>query len=208
LLLRYPWLFLALPGAISWVVKDGWAAVAVLGAIGLSWMLYINYNDFLPSDIYRFTLIHYLTWAFPLLALMAAASLLGWRNRWTRAGWGLAVAAVVVTAGLRLEERELKTISVGDRGWQLPAQRPLLIRFPGAPAEAVTSLRVDGRTLTEYSHYLTPLLPFDLRVLLGTKTNGTIFTVEPKERLSGAPQMSDYVWAWRLDAARLSSVCR
>lgn len=31
----------------------------------------MNYNDLLPSDLYRFNLIHYLVWWFPLLGAKA-----------------------------------------------------------------------------------------------------------------------------------------
>lgn len=209
LLIRYPWLLLAVPGACYWVEREGASAVAALAALALNWLLYFNYNDFLPSDIYRFTLIHYLVWAFPLLALLgAAACARGWRNRGTR--WGFAVAGVLLifVLGIRMEERPLPVAAVRDGTVQLPAVRPLGLLFPATPPEAVAQLRLDRRALTEYSDYLTPYESPTLQLLLGEKANGAALTKTAGETLTGEPQFSELGWTWRIGSRRVKTLFR
>ncbi|ACB73538.1 hypothetical protein [Opitutus terrae] len=209
LLFRYPWLVLALPGVIFWVRREGLAGAAGAAALGLNWLFYVNYNDLLPSDVYRFTLIHYLAWGFPLLFLLAVAACRhGWRDWWVRAGGAAAVALGVLAIGLRLEENPLR-VERTEAGWRMPAERPLLIRFPNASAENVAELRVDGRALVEYSEYLVPYVSSDLQLLLGTRTAGTQLSVAPGSPLANAePQVGHYVWCWRPALQRLRAVCR
>ncbi|HVT72602.1 MAG TPA: hypothetical protein VHD61_05660 [Lacunisphaera sp.] len=207
LLFRYPWLCLAVPGAVHWLGRKGAAAAAGLLAMATSWLLYVNYNDFLPSDIYRFNLIHYLAWTFPVLFLLAAAAVLhGWRERPTRIGFGVAAGLVLLASGLQLDEAPLP--AERETGWNLPPHRPLLVHFAGEPAAAVTRLRLDGRPLAEYADYLTALEPADLRLLLGRRAGGMRLSTEPPGSLGGPPQLSTLKWGWRLEGGRLAGVGR
>src|SRR5690606_4266656 len=100
LLFWYPWLFLVIPGVIFLVRKEGVAGAAVLTAWVFNLMLYVNYNDLLPSDIYRFNLIHYLTWWFPLMFLLAfVACRHGWKYMPVRIGFGMAALIFVLAIG-------------------------------------------------------------------------------------------------------------
>ncbi len=205
LLLRYPWLLLAVPGAFYFVRRDGAAAVAALLALGLNWTLYFNYNDFLPSDIYRFTLVHYLVWGFLPLALLAAvACLRGWRDRATQAGFAVAALLALLALGVRLEEQPLPVSGVSP--WTLPAARPLLVKFPGVPTEAFTQLRLDGRPLTEYLEFVTPYVPMDLQLLVGTRTAGSALSVAPSSTITAPPEFTRLVWRWRLRPSRLAQL--
>lgn len=199
---RFPWLWLALPGAVWLVRRERVAGVAVLAAVATSVLLYVNYNDLLPSDLYRFNLIHYLVWWWPLLFAAAAAAVLkGWRTGVVRAAGALALAGAVVVGGLRLELRAVPVRAVGENVWLLPAERPLRVRFAGVRAEAVGRLRIDGRPLVEYSHYLTPLAPPDLQVLLGSKARGERLALEPRENGGSSattPEIGVYRWSWRV----------
>lgn len=207
LLIRYPWLLLAVPGACYWIEREGASAVAALAALALNWLLYFNYNDFLPSDIYRFTLIHYLVWAFPLLALLGTAACVrgGW-SRGTR--WGFAATAVLLifVLGIRMEERPLPTASLRDGVVQLPAVRPLVLRFSSLQPEAVAQLRLDGRALTEYSDFLTPYESPTLQLLFGNKAVGSALTKAAGATITGEPQLSELGWTWRIGSRRLKSL--
>lgn len=208
LLFRYPWLYLAVPGAVWWVRREGAAAVAALLALAVNWTLYLHYNDLLPSDIYRFLLIHYLTWAFPLLALLAAAAVLhGWRDAWTRAGFAVMAALTVFCFGLRLEEQPLPAPAASGEGWTLPAVRPLVVTFPGTSAEAAGQLRLGGRALHEYADYQLPYETKELRLLLGTRAVGTALTWSGGTA-PAAPQVSAFRWNWRAGSGRLKWFCR
>lgn len=205
LLWRYPWLAFVVAGAAFWVTRERAAAVAGLAALGLNWLLYVNYNDLLPSDIYRFTLIHYLAWGFPLLFLLVAAALRHVRRSIRiQVGFVFSVVVLAVGLGLRLEERPVAVDSAAEKGWRLPANRPLLVRFPGAPMERVIDLRVDGQPLTEYSQYLVPYVPSNLQLLLGTRTAGTRLSVAAGSPLvHNQAQFAKYVWRWRPEPSRL-----
>ncbi|MEO6002097.1 MAG: hypothetical protein ABIZ04_24745 [Opitutus sp.] len=200
LLFRYPWMFLGAPAIVFLVRKERMAGVAVALTVFISAGLYLNYNDLLPSDIYRFTLIHYLVWWFPLLfVLIAAAARYFRQDRVVRAGFGVAAFCVIVGLGLRLESRRLpQVVHTGDVV-ALPPHRPLLLEFESVSMDAVSSLRIEGRPLVEYSEYLVPYVPSDLRLLLSRNVRGS--------SLSGpavsAVQMSEYTWRWRLQPLRL-----
>lgn len=200
LLWRFPWLFLAGPGAVWWVRREGKAAGAALAAVAVSAGLYVNYNDLLPSDLYRFNLIHYLVWWFPLLfALGAAAVLRGWRTRAVRVALGVTGAAFVAVGGLRLEWRAVPATASEERGWRLPERRPLLVRWPGTPAaETIAAVRVDGRALVEYSEYVTALAPAEAQLLLGTKATGGVLSLATDAGGTVAPEYGEGVWRWRV----------
>lgn len=208
LLWRYPWLFLVVPAGVWWVQRERAAGAAALATVVLSAVVYSNYNDLLPSDIYRFTLLHYLSWWFPLMFVVAwAACRRGWRSGAVRLSFGGAVLMLVVCAGLRLEPRAVAVEAAVDaaNAWRLPGTRPLLVEFTGVPTESATALRLEGRALVEYSQYLAPYVPSDLKVLLGRKAEGAVLTLEGVA-VNGPPRVSEYRWAWRPSGERASLV--
>lgn len=203
LLFRYPWLFLAVPGAIFWVRTNGLAAVAALATLGLNWALYVNYNDFLPSAVYRYSLIHYLTWALaPLFALSVAAVWRGWRERSVQIGFGIAMGLAVLAMGLQLEPRELPVSSGPGRVEHLPEVRPLWVGFPGEPLEKVKQLRLDGRAMQEAADYQIPYVPCDLRLMLSKRAQGRVLAAPPETSITATPVAGDFVWGWKWEPAR------
>ena len=205
LLFRYPWLFLGIPAVFYLIRKEGSAGTAVLGAVVVNALLYLNYNDLLPSDIYRFTLIHYLAWIFPLLFLLVVAACrhVG-ANRWVQFGFAVSLLLVVGGIGLRLEPEIIETTAAGGTSHSLPKTRPLLIEFPGVSMESIAQLRVDGRVLVEYSEYLVPYVPSDLRLFLGTKTQGATLDIVAGSQLAPPPVFSRYRWRWSPVTERLN----
>jgi hypothetical protein len=209
LLFRYPWLFLVLPAVVFWLRRDGGRAGAAVAAIGFSWIVYLSYNDFLPSDVYRFTLIHYLAWSFPLLFLVVAAALRhGWRQRAVRFALTGSALLFVLCAGLRMDERPLARAPQAAAGWPLPAARPLLIRYAGAPASAVVRLRIDGGALRQYAEYLAPEVPSDLKILLSARRAGQWLNAVPAGEPLPPPDFAEYVWRWRPNPGRVKRLCR
>ena len=205
LLFRYPWLFFGIPALLFLFRKERIAGVAVALTILISASLYLNYNDLLPSDLYRFNLIHYLVWWFPMVFLLiAAAGRNIVRDRAIQVGFGIAALCVLVGLGLRLEPRRLREVVSTGGAIELPPDRPLLVEFEGVSIDAVSTLRIDGRPLVEYSEYLVPYVPSDLRLLLSRNTKGT--------SLSGpaatAVKLSQYDWSWRLYPLRLRDLGR
>lgn len=208
LLFRYPWLFLVPPAAVWWIGREGARAIAALGAIACSWVVYLSYNDFLPSDVYRFTLIHYLAWSFPLLFLVVAASLAqGWSQRAVRGAFIGSILLFVGCAGLRLDPRPIPSAPRTAKGSALPPNRPLVIRYPGAKPVAVSRLRVDDAGLREYAEYLAPYVEFDLRILLSGRRRGEWLTETPGDELLPEPEFAEYVWRWRPNPGRVKRLC-
>lgn len=205
LLLRFPWLMLGIPGVLFFIEKERSAGVAVVLAIALNGGLYLNYNDLLPSDIYRFTLIHYLTWFFPLLfwwVIAACRNMM--RSSWVQVGFGLAAVSFVVCLGLRMEPQRFERAEGNRPVYKLPSARPLLVRLPGVPMEKVAELRLDGKPLVEYSQYLAPYVPSDLQLLLGRHATGSALEVPGDVPV----EVSRFRWHWSLDRARWRELVR
>jgi hypothetical protein len=198
LLWRYPWLFLAVPGVVFWLRRDGWAAAACVGTIALNWVLYFNYNDFFPSGIFRFSLIHYLSWAFVPLAIAAVAAVCaGWRELAVRFAAGGALVLFVVVLGVRLKERPLTAAVVPGAVTSLPAARPLWMKFPGERIESLGVLRLDGRVMQESGDFQLPYVPgTEARMLLSARAQGHVLAPAAGERLAAVPQVGDFGWTW------------
>lgn len=205
LLWRYPWLWAALPGAVWWVRRDGWAAAAGLAAVALNWTLYLSYNDFLPSGLFRFSQVHYLTWAFAPLATVGAAALFAReRDRVVRRAWGVTALLFVGALGVQLEERPLPLAASPGRVAGLPQDRVVWVRFPGEPLERVSALRLDGRAIHEVNDYQIPYVPSDLRLLLlNDRLRGDTLEAEPPGVLRAVPAAGDFRWSWRWDWLRV-----
>lgn len=89
-LTHFPWLLVVPPGAVYFVRKFGWSAVAVLSSILGTFVLYFAYNDFWPANIFHYHLIHYLFWTFPLFALLAYVTVRdAWKDRIGRYSFAL-----------------------------------------------------------------------------------------------------------------------
>jgi hypothetical protein len=198
LLWRYPWLFLAVPGVVFWVKREGAAGAAAVATVFLSGLLYLGYNDFFPSSFYRFSLIHYVSWLFlPLLAAVAGVCWAGWRTRVVWLGWGGALLLFVLASGLQLVERPLSAEVAPGEVRALPKARSLWVRFPGESLEKVTALRLDGRAILESADYQIPYMPSDLKLLLGDRAEGGQLSALPGAGINATPQVGDFRWGWQ-----------
>lgn len=205
LLWRFPWLFAVIPGAVWWWRREGGAALAGLATLAASATLYVGYNDFFPSGLIRFSLIHYVTWAFVPLVLVAGAALLdGWRGRGVRVAAGVMAAVFVLALGLKLKERALPAAMAAGEVRQLPAARPLWVEFPGENRAALGTLRLDGRVLVESRDFQIPYATEDARVLLSERARGARLTSEGG-RLRAMPVTGDFTWSWWPRWRRLSA---
>ncbi len=212
LLWRYPWMWWVVPAAVWWVRKDGGGGAAAVGAVGVNALVYLNYNDLTPAGIYRFTLIHYVAWWFPLmfLAVVAAAKSVavegGARSfgKWAVAG----LVVVVMGAGVRLEPRVVGVREEAGGGWRLPGERPVLVWAREEAVERVKALRLDGQALVEPSQYLVPYVPSDLKVLLGRKARGEMLTMAEGGRIEGEVEVGRLAWTWRISFDRVRKAGR
>lgn len=203
LLWRYPWLFVAVPGVVFWVKREGAAGLATLATIALSGWLYLGYNDFFPSSFYRFSLIHYVSWLFlPLLAAVTGACWTGWKIKAVWLGWVGALGLLLLATGLQLVEQPVTTDVAPGEVRQLPAARSLWVHFPGETLEKVTALRLDDRPILESADYQIPYVPSDLKLLLGDRAVGAKLSALPEAGITATPRVGDYRWGWRWEWRR------
>jgi hypothetical protein len=200
LLFRYPWVLLFLPGVLWWVRREGISAVIVMLSLLMNWGIYTRYNDFVPSGIFRYSLIHYVTWGFPLMFGLAVVVIgHGWRDRAAQAGLLLTAGLAVLATGLQLEERMLVAPVVPGLVESLPSQRPLWVRFPGEPRTRAAELKLDGQPMQESRDYHMPYVPSDLQVLLGKLASGKRLELPGTQTL---PQVGELAWCWRFEPQR------
>ena len=176
LLCRFPWLMLGGAGAAFLVRTKGWPAVAVLGTIALSWSASLAYNDFLPTNIFRFHLIHYIAWALPLLFLFSYAAVT--RGLPSLFGFSAIAASLVLSFALLsmgLSYRALPIRRTGAGRWKLPPDRPLVVWIHGTSnRNNMPTLALDGRRLIPAHDYLASYATEDVRIFLPARTAGRI----------------------------------
>lgn len=76
---HFPWLLLVIPGAVYFLRRHSHGAAGILLSIGATYAIYFQFNDFWPSNLFKYLLVHYLVWTFPILALLAY---LGVKEAW------------------------------------------------------------------------------------------------------------------------------
>jgi hypothetical protein len=106
LLTRFPWLVLSFAEFVLLAVRSprqkGRAALILLGIMILAyWGLYFAYVDLLPSNIWRYHVVHYLKWSLPGLGLLAWLFVL---RVWRRPRWhhGLVLLLVICILSVRM----------------------------------------------------------------------------------------------------------
>jgi hypothetical protein len=125
LLARFPWLVLSLAELVLIAVSCLWcrgrAALTLLSlVIVVYWGAYFAYVDLMPSDIWRFHLVHYLKWSLPGLGLLAWIFVL----RFLRSPSWYHVLAIAVIIGV-LSLRVMPAPALG--------QNAEMIQFEGPP---------------------------------------------------------------------------
>ncbi|HEY3757828.1 MAG TPA: glycosyltransferase family 87 protein [Opitutaceae bacterium] len=140
-LFQYPWLFLAVPGAVAAALRWRGSAIAVLASVACFFVLYVNYNDLWPTNIFKFTLIHYWCWIFPLVGLWVVDAILHLRGRWAAVAWGAAAFSVIAGTTIELRCRP---------EFQRRALQTALV--VGAPTDRIR-VRAGGRELVNGPDY-------------------------------------------------------
>ena len=147
---RMPWLVLGLPGLIYAVRSRGWRWAVVGGTLALSWAFYMVYWNMSPVGLYRYVLIHYIAWIFPMAALF---TWLTFRRALAGLPWAVALPALLVPALLvwtvRLDETDPVHAHVGPEGEIVldgPSQdaRFDLLAVYGHPADWAAAITRDG----------------------------------------------------------------
>jgi hypothetical protein len=136
LLSHAPWLLLVPPGVVYLLQHYGSKAWGTILSIALCFGIYVNYNELNQGNLYRYYLIHYFTWALPLLALI---TFIGFREGWkTRLGrWSFCSIPVLlaVVCFVTLHEKTVASFSPKD---------PRLITIPEEGARSADWVLLRG----------------------------------------------------------------
>ena len=114
-----PLLFLAAPLALVWAVLDRRNGLLPVTVALVAIATYLSYNDFSPLNIFRFFLVHYIVWTFPIFVAggVAGLLLLVRARRWAALA-ACGVLVPVLLASLTLSERGVPDarIAIRDQG--------------------------------------------------------------------------------------------
>gem|GEM_PF-949448 len=140
---HYPWLFLSLAGFV-WVLLRGDALLRVTAlAIGLLFTLYMPYNELLPTNIWRYVLIHYFKWTFPFMAMFAWLLVKQTFERWRhRKGWVFPLALMVAIPALLLSLHLAIDVKL-LRGISEPGQA-MRFELPDGPVDFIDFKGLNG----------------------------------------------------------------
>jgi hypothetical protein len=126
LLAHYPWLILSAIGAMLALLRGPFVLRSIAICLATTAMLYLPYDDFLPTGLWRDSNIHYFTWMFPWLGFFALwpffVLMRAWRDDPAVARrlallcagvFGLAIIASITRFELRAEPARLRVIGPG-----------------------------------------------------------------------------------------------
>ena len=126
---HFPWLLLVIPGAACFAHRYRLGAFGVFLSIGITYFLYFQFNDFWPTNLFPYHLVHYLAWTFPILALLAYLSIKeAWKYRVGRWSYGLMLSLGATAWFLTLTENVVGTI---------PSPAPAVGEVRGSTADPV-----------------------------------------------------------------------
>lgn len=174
-----PWLLLIIPG-ITWLLcRRSFETLGILLGIGATYVIYFQFNDFWPGNLFRYRLVHYLAWTFPILALFAYLGIReAWRTRPGRWSYGLMIAVGVGAA--------LLTLRLDVYG-KISAPVPLIGEIDANPAQPVDWIVFDNpETSPKFSNGKQEL-PYFTGFVQPQPTKGllTLLSKEAREKTIG-----------------------
>jgi hypothetical protein len=184
LLLHFPWLLLLPPGIVYFIRRQKWGAVGVLLSIAATYAVYFAYNDFWPGNMFRYHLIHYLFWTFPILGLLVYIGLReAWRDRIGRFSFALILPILVPVCFLTLKE------NVSGR---IPAPTAAKLTVPSAGESRLDWILLSGAiskpepfktefNLTAFQDFITIGRTDGRLILLANRARNRPVAVEPAD---------------------------
>jgi len=181
---HFPWLPLSLPGIVFLLrhrFSDiiGWSL-----SIGATCAIYFEFNDFWPSNLFRYLLVHYLVWTLPLLLLIAYIGLreVG-RSRLIQSSLGLTAILVLalwlLTTKLEVTGQHVSEVPMSGQIPASPAQPVDWILFEGVTR--APKLHSGSRPLQERVDYVEPVRPNGIFLLLAKNTRQAALTYDASE---------------------------
>ena len=181
---HFPWLLLIIPGAVHLLREYKASALGVGMSIAATYTLHAGYNGALwPYVIYRYHLIHYIFWTFPLLALVTYVGLKeAWKYRLGR--WSFLSVPVLLLgiSCVTLRQRQTsESFPAPADQLTIPASRhnPLdWLEF--IEARTAPKLFAQGRALFPPRDYLVLGHPNGIAVMLSKRAGSKPIIVETK----------------------------
>lgn len=186
LILHYPWLLLIVPGTVHLFhrYKTKINALGISLAIFATYVIYFEYNGALwPGNIFRYLLIHYISWTLPLLALVTYIGLKeAWRYRAGR--WSFLSVPLLLFCVSFITLHEKATWEVLQH--PLPISEITLqpkpttdwIEFRGP--RTVPALSTEGSALVEPRDFIPPLRMDGVAVMLSSNARSKVIEVKSK----------------------------
>jgi hypothetical protein len=183
LLSHAPWLLLVLPGVVYLLKRYGSETWGIILSVGLCFGIYVNYNELNQSNLYRYYLVHYFTWALPLLALI---TFVGLREAWkTPLGrWSFCSIPLLLSVVCFVTLRE-KTIS------SFPPNAATVIKIPERGdrpidwvflrgASSLPRMTTDGREWQYASDFMSKGRGDGVAILPAKHVAGRAFEITPQ----------------------------
>lgn len=181
LISHFPWLPLSLPG-IVYLLRQRFAdIVGWLLSIGATYAIYFEFNDFWPSNLFRYLLIHYLVWTLPLLLLIAYIGLREVaRSRLVQLSLGLTAILVFVlwllTTKLEVTDQHIGAVPTIGQIPASPSQPVDWVLFEGVAR--APKLQSGSRPLLERLDYVEPIRPKGIFLLLAKNARQAALTYD------------------------------
>ena len=190
---HFPWLPLTLPG-IVYLLRQRFAdIIGWLLSIGATCAIYFEFNDFWPSNLFRYLLIHYLVWTLPLLFLIAYVGLREVaRSRLIQLSLGLTAILVfalwLLTTKLEVTGQHISAVPPIGQIPASPAQPVDWVLFEGVTR--APKLQNGARSLQPRLDYAAPIRPKGIFLLLARNARESVLTYDASE--AGALEKVQY----------------
>jgi hypothetical protein len=176
ILTAYPWIFLSLIGIVCCLLERSRQSI-VAACVLVHILFYACYADLLPTNIWRFNLIHYLKWTFPFLGLFAWLAVKTVLSGHRTKSAVLAAAGLICLLSVRidLERVDAAAGTISPSGFQssfadmasiAAIDIPMMGGLPKGLNEWPATLDADGQGLRRYAEFLSAPQDFGLRIIL------------------------------------------
>lgn len=202
LLSHAPWLLLVLPGVVYLLRRYGSKAWGIILSIALCFGIYVNYNELNQSNLYRYYLIHYFTWALPLLALI---TFVGLREAWkTRLGrWSLCSIPLLLSLVCFVTLREKTVASFPSNAASVikipeKADRPIDWVFLRGASSLPARITTNGREWQYAADFMCKGRADGFAILPSKRVAGRAFEITPQNPQEiQSVELGELVWTVR-----------
>jgi putative flippase GtrA len=209
---HFPWLLLIIPGAIYLLFRRFADIAGILLSVGATYLIYFEFNDLWPGNMFLYHVVHYFVWTFPLLALIAYVGIRdAWRTKAGLSGFGIAGLFGVALCLLSIRPTEVFKLSapVPSTGTLRTASGDAIdwILFSGP--QKMPKLFSAGRELAPMKDFVAPFHPNGLFALLSREARRDVIEYGASETGSiQEVQFGRLSWRFESIARKLRAIVR